>query len=43
MMKVERYGVFDLTGALLKVFNSYKGAQTYKIYNNRMDWEIRRI
>lgn len=42
-MKVERYGVFDLTGALLKVFSSYKGAQTYKIYNSRMDWEIRRI
>lgn len=38
-----KYGVFDSTGALLKVFNTFKMAMMFKISRSRHDWEIKQI
>ena len=38
-----KYGVFDLTGTLLKCFDTWKQAETFKISRNRMDWQIRQL
>lgn len=38
-----KYGVFDSTGTLLKYFNTWKQAETFKIINGRMDWRIKQI
>lgn len=42
-MGVMKFGVFDSTGALLRCFNTWKQAETFKISRNRMDWQIRRL
>lgn len=39
-MKAKRYGVYDSTGVLLRTFENYKQAETYKISRHRMDWKI---
>ena len=38
-----KYGIFDSTGILLKCFNTWKQAETFKISRNRMDWQIRQL
>jgi hypothetical protein len=37
---MKRYKVIDSEGYVLRVFNSYKLAMTFKIANGRMDWSI---
>ena len=38
-----QYGVFDSTGMLLRYFNTWKQAETFKISNGRMDWQTKQI
>ena len=38
-----KYGVFDSTGTLLKRFNTWKQAFTFKITNCRYDWAIKQV
>ena len=38
-----KYGVFDSTGTLLKCFNTWKQAFTFKIINCRYDWKIKQV
>lgn len=38
-----QYGVFDSTGMLLRYFNTWKQAETFKISNDRMDWQTKQI
>lgn len=40
---IYKYEVFDSTGTMLKSFNTYEQAQTYKISRSRMDWTIRQF
>lgn len=36
-----KYKVYDSLGNYLRSFSSYKGAMTFKIMNNRLDWTIK--
>ena len=36
-----KYYVYDTTGELLRVFNTWKEAQTYRVIHSRHDWAIR--
>ena len=38
-----QYGVFDSTGTLLKYFNTYKQAETFKISRQRYDWSVKQV
>lgn len=38
-----KFGVYDSTGALLRAFNTFKMAMTYKINMGRHDWIIKQI
>lgn len=38
-----QYGVFDSVGKLLRYFNTYKQAETFKISRQRYDWSIKQI
>ena len=38
-----QYGVFDSVGKLLRYFNTYKQAETFKISCQRYDWTIKKI
>ena len=38
-----RYGVFDLVGELLRHFNTYEQAETFRISRQRYDWSIKQI
>lgn len=38
-----QYGVFDSVGKLLRYFNTYKQAETFKISRQRYDWSVKQI
>lgn len=38
-----QYGVFDSVGKLLRYFNTYKQAETFKISQQRYDWSVKQI
>ena len=38
-----QYGVFDSVGKLLRYFNTYKQAETFKISLQRYDWSVKQI
>lgn len=38
-----KFGVYDSTGTLLKIFNTFKMAMMFKISRSRHDWEIKQI
>lgn len=38
-----KYGVFDSVGTLLRYFNTWKQAETFKISRGRMDWQTKQI
>lgn len=38
-----QYGVFDSTGMLLRYFNTWKQAETFKISLQRYDWSVKQI
>lgn len=42
-MGAMKYGVFDSTGNLLRCFDTWKQAETFKISRNRMDWQIKQL
>lgn len=36
-------GVFDSVGKLLRYFNTYKQAETFKVSRQRYDWSVKQI
>lgn len=38
-----KYGVFDGTGSLVRIFNTRERAETFKIYACRPDWKVKQI
>ena len=38
-----QYGVFDSVGKLLRYFNTYKQAETFKISRQRYNWNVKQI
>lgn len=39
----KKYAVYDSLGNILKSFNSYQAAFTFKIMNQRYDWKIKEM
>lgn len=42
-MKKLKYAVFDSAGMLLRYFDTWKQAETFKMSNGRMDWQTKEI
>ena len=38
-----KYGVFDRTGHLVRAFNTFEGAETFKAYSGRRDWKVKQL
>lgn len=36
-----KYCVFDSTGNILRIFHTYADAFSFKLQNNRFDWQVK--